>query len=79
MADTPYDDAIALLAGSRKAIASSRERLESHAAARRQDGVFFGSAGDRVAQSRALLARPVYTGWPQAAEPVRKKRAQAKK
>jgi len=68
----------ALLAGSRKAIASSRERLESHAAARRQDGLFFGSAGEQVAQSRALLARPVYTGWPQAAEPFRKKRAQAK-
>ena len=79
MANTPYDDAPALMAGSRKAIASSRERLESHSAARRQDDRFFGSAGDQVARSRALLARPVYTPWPQAAEPIRKKRAQAKK
>jgi len=76
MAKTPYDDALALFAGS---LARSKELLASRIASKDQHYQFLRSAGERVTRFRALLARPVYTGGPPGEGGAKKKRSPAKR
>ena len=78
MANSPYDDALALMACSGKVIALSRKLLASRTESKRQHYEFLGSARDRVARSRALLAPPVFTGWPQEGEAGKEKRSKTR-